>query len=176
MKYILVALFILSSSISAEDKLSSSQLNVLNKVYTKAKPFDLQLTMSAIAWQESHLGKYKVNLSDPSFGVFHNNIATVSNRHNIKGQWSKSRIAERLIEDFDFSFAEALAELQYWKSYYKGKPRPLSKAIMSYNCGFNIKRKACKVYLRSIKTRMNIVKSMFHQHKSRSTTHVNQSK
>jgi hypothetical protein len=121
------------------NNLTINQIRVLLKTYDKAKHFDLELTLCAIAWQESYFGKYKINLADPSFGVFHANINTVIKKHNYKNtKWRQSRLAEALINDYDFAFSEALNELEYWKSYWKQKEvKDLwIHFVRSYNTGF----------------------------------------
>jgi len=137
--------------------LSPKQMSILNWVYNKAKPYNLQNTMSAIAYVESHLGRYKVNLQDGkygSFGIFHNMLESVCSRHNCSTYWNKSRLAERLIVDKDFSFSEAMAEFQYWYNYWlsKGYSNTIAwkRAICSYNAGYNWK-KGLKYYKKVVK-------------------------
>ena len=113
------------------------QKYTLNETYLKGKEFDLGLTMAAIAWHESHLGKIPVNLSDPSCGTFHNLITSVANRHNIRNtSFNRNVLCTKLVRDFDFSFSEALSELKYWENYYKGKPKAWQFTVKSYNAGF----------------------------------------
>jgi len=140
--------------------LTPEQKIILHKTFNKAKDFDLQYTMTAIAWQESQFGKYLINLSDPSFGVFHNHINSVARRHRITTKWGKSRLAEKLIQDFDFSFAEALAELKYWQNYHS-QYRNWSKMVSSYNAGYKWNSKSAKKYLKSIRLRVRALKKYF---------------
>ena len=123
--------------------LTLHQKRVLFTVYQKAHQFNLGYTMAAIAWQESDFGKYPMNVSDGkdgSYGVFHNLLSSVCSRHPCTS-WGKSRLAERLIFDLDFSFAEALSELKFWQNYWKAKkvPRVWSHMICSYNAGYRWK-------------------------------------
>ena len=123
---------------------SSYQKRIMYKTFKKAKQFGLQYTLTAIAWQESQFGKYRINLKDGkygSFGIFHNLLESVCDRHNCDTYWSKSRLAERLILDYDFSFSEALAEFKYWFNYWKSKgfsdTVAWKRAVCSYNAGSN---------------------------------------
>ena len=145
--------------------LSTSQYEVLLKTYAKGSAFNLELTMTAIAWQESYFGKWKINLADPSFGVFHNLISSVMERHNLKGNWNRSRIAEKLLDDYDYSFAESLAELTFWRMYWKNKkiPRVWSHMVMSYNAGSNYNNG--KNYLKHIRFKIYALKKYIKQHK-----------
>ena len=155
-----------ASSMSYEVKhLDSHQKEVLRKTFWKAKEFDYQWTLSAIAWEESKFGKYPVNLSDPSCGAFHNLLKSVAKRVDYEvNKWNMSRICEYLIRDFDFSFSQALAELKYWENYWRSKGLTGNKlwrrTIMSYNAGFNYKKG--KNYLNRILKRIYILRKTFY--------------
>ena len=142
--------------------LSEHQKIILLKTYIKAKQFGYENTMTAIAWQESQFGKYLVDLSGPSFGVFHNLVSSVARRNGKSGtSWSNSRIAERLILDYDFSFSQALAELKYWENYWrsKGKPHIWRETVGSYNGGYRWRHKKSAVrYLKYIIIRVRVLK------------------
>jgi hypothetical protein len=117
--------------------------------------------MAAIAWQESKFGKWMINLSDPSCGVFHNLLKSVAKREGKSvSKFSQARICEQLIEDFDFSFSQSLAELEYWKNYWKSKGYKNNelwrRTVMSYNAGFNYKNG--KTYLDNIIKKIRILK------------------
>ena len=130
--------------------LTINQQIVLHTVFDKAKPFDLQYTMTAIAWEESDFSKYQLNLNDPSCGVFH-----IMPRNLADTNWEQSRICERLINDFDFSFSTALATFKWWYNYHKSKghSNPWRKAISSYNGGY----RGNKRYLQRILLRIHVL-------------------
>lgn len=143
----LIALTLFVSLVAAQSTASSleeeefnaftvEQMEVLCKAYELGKPFDLGHTMAAIAWQESMAGVYLVNMQDPSAGVFHNNLKSVLARHEElqDTNWQRNRIAQKLIDDIEFSGAEALAELEYWRSIH-GK-YAWFEVWRSYNGGF----------------------------------------
>ena len=136
--------------------LSDSQQEVLLRTFLKGKEYNLEYTLTAIAWQESKFGKYMVNLSDPSFGVFHNLIKSVQKRHRAN-KWNTDRLAERLLFDYNFSFNEALEELTFWKKVYKGQTRAWSKIVSSYNSGWD--SSAGEAYLYCIRTKIKALRT-----------------
>lgn len=147
------------------NELTIEQYKVLLTTFAKGRAFNYEYTMTAIAWQESTFGKYMMNLSDPSFGVFHNLITSVINRTDTNDSpWNRSRVAERLIMDYDFSFSQSLGELKYWENYWTSKkvPRVWSHTIRSYNAGY--KHTNGKAYLRMIKLRIKILKEYVKEH------------
>ncbi len=163
MKYIISLLLLGTLLFGASDKqllndlhnLSHDQHIVLLKTFKKGDVFDYGYSLTAIGWEESNLGKYKVNLGDPSFGYFNSLLTTVLARNNMEdSDWSRSRIAERLMADYDFSFSQAIAELKYWENYWtsKGVPKVWSHTIRSYNAGFK--------HMKGEKYRKNIVQKI----------------
>jgi len=149
MKNILVGLLLIVVNMYA---LSKEQKDVARFVYEKGKPFDLGYTLVAIAWQESKLGKYPINLSDPSCGIMHVMPRFLIKRTKMKDTlWNRSRLCERLISDKSFSIAAAILELKYWQNYWKSRKvnRVWSHMVASYNQGF-----ACDInseYVKSIR-------------------------
>jgi len=152
---LLIALSLQASSIHSLvnelHNLSYSQKVTLAKTFLKAKPFDYQYTMTAIAWQESKFGKFKINLMDPSCGIFH-----IMPRYLSDSKWKQSRICERLILDYDFSFSTALQQIKYWENYWKSKrvQKVWSHTVMSYNAGYGTSKK----YLNEIKKKIRALK------------------
>ena len=145
----------LTSALTASS-LSQNQLVLASNIYTKGEQFNLGYTLTAIAWEESQLGKYKINLSDPSCGIFHIMPRSLIKRTELKNnKWNRSRLCERLISDDDFSFSAALLELKYWQNYWKSKgvSKVWSHMVASYNGGFRINIKT-NVYLKRIKNKI----------------------
>lgn len=138
MRAFLVVFLIVNFSLSADlSKLTNSQKEILAKTYIKAKPYGLEFQMMAIAWKESRFGLEPVNLNDPSCGVFHNLIETVAKNNGLsRGKYADNRICSQLINDFEFSFNEALDVLLFYRDYFKNDWR---KAVKAYNAGFKIK-------------------------------------
>ena len=106
--------------------------------------------MAAIAWKESSAGLRLVNLKDPSAGVFHNTIRSVMGRHPELKNTNENRsiILQRLVEDMDFSAAEALSELEFWKSEHGATAWTL--IWQSYNGGYWALKPETKGYRESL--------------------------
>lgn len=121
---------------------------IMAKTYMIGLQNDLELTLMAIAWQESKAGKYLMNLSDPSFGVFH--IVPKGN------DWEKSREAERLM-DFEYSISKTIEILEYWKKYHKGN---WQNTIKSYNAGYNYNSKKADQYLSHIQAKVRVLRKI----------------
>jgi len=135
---VLLTFSLYASPFKEIDSLSKKQYTNLIWVYKQGKKYDLELTLTAIAWQESAFGKYPINLSDPSGGLFHNLLSSVCCRLSLTpNQWNQSRILERLISDKEFALQQAVAELLYWNNYWKVRrsTRVWSYMVMSYNGG-----------------------------------------
>jgi len=154
--------------------LSAKQKKIASKVWKKAKEFDLQYTMTAIAFKESSFGRALLNDNDGrgtdlgSYGVFHNLVDSVYDRYmDVKPkskieQWeTKLYLAKRLRDDFDFSFTQALAELKYWENYAIAHGQKWNKwklMVMRYNGGtFGDKKIDSKLYYYEI---VNIIKAI----------------
>ena len=137
--------------------LTPDQQYILQETLEKGTKFNLGYTLTAIAWQESDFGKWKINLGDPSCGVFHQ-----MPKHLVDTQWKQSRVCERLIEDYDFSFATALANFKYWQNYWQQKAKDegirgvWSHAVASYNAGFNYTNGG--KYLNAIRAKVKALK------------------
>jgi len=156
--FLLIIAGIQANSLEKElQNLSYKQKQVLIKTLYKGKEFNYGWTLAAIAWQESKFGKYLINLQDPSCGVFH-----VMPKYISDNKWKQSRICERLIKDFDFSFSQALAKLKYWENYHKSKKHyPVWKhTIMSYNGGFKGNDKYYKTIVLKIKALKHYIKKI----------------
>ena len=154
--------------------LSINQKRIANKVWQKAKEFNLQYTMTAIAFKESSFGRVLENDKDGrgdelgSYGVFHNLVKSVYDRYmTVKPkskieQWeTKVYLAKRLRDDFDFSFSQSLAELKYWENYAIAHGQKWNKwklMIMRYNGGTNGNKnlKSIKYYYEIV----NIIKAI----------------
>lgn len=139
--------------------LNSEQKKVLHDTFSKGDKFDLGLTMSAIAWEESQFGMIPINLSDPSCGVFHNLLSSVASRNNMRlNGYTKNKLCIRLISDYDFGFAEGLSELLYWKNYWKDKKvsNTWSRMVSSYNAGWKYKNGVR--YLKKIRAKVRALK------------------
>ena len=121
------------------NKITSNQKQILTYVYNKGKSYNLEHTLTAIVWQESQFGKFKINLNDPSCGIFHILPRSLINRTELNDtSWNRSRLCERLLVDNDFSFASAVLELKYWQNYWESKhvTNVWRHTVASYNGGY----------------------------------------
>jgi len=99
------------------------------------EPFNLCYSLAAIGWKESMAGKYKVNISDPSCGFFHNNLKTVLSRAGTRDtSFNRNVACQALIDNFQYAAGEAVAELEYWRSV-RGK-YSWTAVWASYNAGW----------------------------------------
>ena len=164
--------------------LDKQQIKCLKQIWNKAKPFDLSYTMCAIGFKESSLGKFMFNLKDGgknslgSYGVFHNMVDSVYSRYvkdltykpinrNIIIS-TKLDIAKRLVDDFDFSFSQSLAELKYWENVAIVKHKEWDKwryMIMCYNGGtYGYSKLYGKNYYIHIVAIIKAIKSVKHKY------------
>jgi len=161
MKILILILIALNLNATSLKNLSYQQKEVLQYVYSRAKEFNLQLTMTAIAYQESQFGKYELDLQDPSCGIFHVMPALLAVKVGLdNNNWNRSRLCEKLIEDKDFSFSAALLELKYWQNYWRAQhvKRVWSHMVASYNGGYNINIKT-NTYLKHIKHKIRLLRA-----------------
>lgn len=174
-KYILV-LFLVVSGVFANNidtnlvakykkdfrNLSSKQLDLAKEIAYKAKAYGLSLEAVAIAWQESNLGEYPINLQDPSCGPFHININTYVNRYNIKKTgFHKNRACSMLVNDIDVSVSAFIAEYEAWKVSHNKRGNISSEFILrSYNAGYNYNSEQAKVYAKHVLARMKAIEEL----------------
>lgn len=144
---LIISLNLFGDIISVEDNIK--ELKSMNHVQRSNLVMSFQVgkkegfgeTLSAICWQESKAGQYLVNLSDPSFGLYHNLISTVLSRLGVKNnEYYRNKYANLLIEDRNFASSMAIEELKFWHGYHKSKKGNKSiweLTIRSYNAGHN---------------------------------------
>ena len=95
-------------------KLSSEQRDLMIQIAELAYGFDLAYTAVAIAWQESNLGKYPVNLSDPSCGIFHKLVEPyLKGRDRKIDSFRKNQACSELISSTELSVAVFLEDIEY---------------------------------------------------------------
>lgn len=142
-----------ASSHSFEDcRLSQQQASVANFAYSYGKPFDFGYTMVAIAMEESQLGRWNINIQDPSAGPWH---VTLDKALRYKGwtdtPFNRNRAAQLLIEDIYFAAHLAIEELLFWNRVREGNWRAV---VSSYNGGW----KGNEEYRRKISRNIEIIK------------------
>ena len=142
--------------------LSEKQVDIAREIYYKAKPYALSIEAVAIAWQESNLGEYPINLQDPSCGPFHININTYVNRYNIKKTgFHKNKACSMLVNDVDVSVSAFIAEFEAWKVSHNKKGNTSTEHILrSYNAGYNYNSEQAKNYAKHVLARMEAIKEL----------------
>lgn len=119
-------------------RLNENQLKIMLYSYEAGLPHDLGYALAAIAWKESKFGLYLMNISDGkmgSYGVYHILMDTAAARNKLKTSWDRSRFAERLVFELDLCADEAIAELTYWKRFFKRSATPWKAMFAGYNAG-----------------------------------------
>ena len=152
-------------NLSAYDKeleeMTQAQYNMMLSILHHGEQYELGITLAAIAWKESGMGKFNMKLADGkhgSFGPFHILLDYSAVRHNRMNDWGRSRLAERLIEDIEFSIKEAVDVLRAFKT----KNCDQTCAIARYNGGYNGKKNnRAKAYAKDVeKRKVAIIKYM----------------
>lgn len=140
------------------DKLTEAQKQVAREVYSLGKPYNLGATLVSIAWQESRLGGYPINLQDPSCGVMHINVKTYLGLHKLKDTpYNRNWYCSRLINDVKLNVATAIEVLLWFKAYHKGS---YNKMVKSYNAGFNTHLAQADNYYKQVYHNVKIVENL----------------
>ena len=141
------------------ESLSKDQLAVLYYTINKGKEEGVGYALAAIAWKESGLGKWKMNLDDGkygSFSLYHINLEYHLSRNKIKNtSWNRSRTAEALMDD-DKATDEVVELLKYWVKYHKVSDASNRKVFASYNGGYKPNKQANN-YADDAVARMNAI-------------------
>ena len=136
--------------------LTENQIEVKNLIAYNASKYDLKFTMLAIAFRESQFGKYKLNLADPSAGIFHQLLPTYCKELGLRpNSWNQSRVAERLINSNALALHTAINHFKRDYSHFKllGYSNAISwrKAVMAYNAGIYNYKAGYKYYKEIVK-------------------------
>lgn len=134
--------------------LSQKQISVIKQACIKGLPDNLCLTMVSIAWAESDLGRYNINLQDPAAGWYNIKISTAIKRltpHIRNTPFNRNRVAQWLVDSPNLAGNLAIAELKFWLKYWHNN---WFKAVGSYNGGYSSNRK----YARDIARRVRFLR------------------
>ena len=127
MKPILLSLYLLLTNCS----LDLDQYVLASKIYSKSNSIEL----ISISFVESRLGKYPINLQDPSCGVFHIHIKYLLKQLGLKDTpFNRNKLCSDLL-DLDYSISLATNTLDYFYKYHK---QDYKKTIQSFNSGFSL--------------------------------------
>jgi len=159
MKKILLALLLTATASLANSYFTKNQLNMLEKIKHYAKPYNLQNTLMAIAYVESDLGKYLVDVDKQKYGVFKVQVESMIKHHHIKETPNnKNLIAQKLIMDFEFNITCAIEEILFWKSIYG--ENDWMKIWASYNSKENYDSTNGKEYAREIAKTISLLREL----------------
>ena len=121
---------------------NEDQQEVARFIIHNASKYNLKYTLLAIAFKESQWGKYRINLADPSAGIFHKMLPYYCLQLGLQpNKWNESRLAERLMNNDAESFMVALCDFK--KDYRHFRLMGYSKglawrySIQAYNAGIN---------------------------------------
>ena len=163
MKKMVLILIILLNTYAGSNKyinmlkhINQNQWMIYKFISHNASKYNLKYTLLAIAFKESQWGKYKLNLADPSAGLFHKLLPYYAIELGLKpNKWNESRLAERLINNNSESFMVALCDFKKAYKYFRtrGYSKSLSwrYAIQAYNAGLNNYHAGSKYYKEIIK-------------------------
>ncbi len=158
MKTILILIIFLSAPAQAENlqaqflHLSKKEISVLKQACLAGISNNLCLTMAAIAWQESDLGLYQINLQDPSAGIYHIKISNAIKDTTLKNtRFNRNRVAMWLIRYPNWAAKLAISELKFWLRYWHHN---WFKSIGSYNGGYHSNKR----YARAIASKVRFLR------------------
>lgn len=143
------------------EEMTPQQYEMLLSILHYGEQYELGITLAAISWKESGIGKFNMNLADGkygSFGPFHILLDYSAIRHGKTTDWGRSRLAEKLIYDIEFSIQEAVNVLKAFKT----KTCDTTCAIARYNGGYSGRKNAqAKAYAKDVeKRKVAIIKYM----------------
>jgi len=153
-----------------ESKFNENQKRILSHAYAYGKPYGLEYSMPAIAWEESSAGEILLNYKDPAAGIYQSYAVTALKRENRKvNHANKSAILLELATDEIKSTAHGLSELLHWTN-----TRNSWKDVWaSYNGGKDYKERVPKEYAERIHNRIKQLKKCSYMLKVNSIAELN---
>jgi hypothetical protein len=131
-------------------ELTPEQQSVLHFSYSYGEPHNVGYTLAAIAMQESDLGRYLINISDPSGGVWHLTVDKAVNKLGWEHTpFNYNRAIQLLVDDIHFAADIALDTVLWWHNYHDGD---WFKTWSGYNGGFKGNPKYAHQIAEHIKT------------------------
>ena len=161
MKYLLILITTISLYAHSVDyyvklinKTTVEQQEVAKFIAYNGKKYNLKYTLLAIGFKESQWGRFKLNLKDPSAGLFHKLLPYYCVELGlVPNKWNQSRVAERLIENNAEAIIVAINDLKRNFLYFKTKGYNNKVSwrymIQAYNAGIS-NYKAGKRYYKEI--------------------------
>lgn len=128
------SLFVVPFSSADECYLTPEQRSVLYFSYSYGSPHDYGYTLAAIAMEESDLGRWTINLQDPSASPWGVTIDKAVKKLGWKHTpFNYNRAAQLLMDDIFFGAGLAMETLLWWDKRREGNWR---KVVESYNAGY----------------------------------------
>lgn len=124
MKVIIILLLMInigfSSSLNKEwNNLSNEQKNIAYKIYAMGSKHDIGLTLTAIAWQESKFGKYRISVNYEDVGYYHINLYWFFKEMGIKdNMYNRSKYITILMTKPDIEEKFVINKILTLKSVY----------------------------------------------------------
>ncbi|APC44495.1 hypothetical protein [Pseudoalteromonas phage PH357] len=140
------------------DNLSDNQRKIAEWLYKRGESHDLQLTLPAISWVESSLGRYRLNIRSGDVGLMQTNYKTAQNTLGVTNYFKQTELHQRLIYDDELNVTIALSVLEHFKKVHKGNWK---KMVMSYNIGNQKDKKNLQkgvAYYEKVVYHLNILK------------------
>jgi len=114
--------------------LTPEQESVLHFSYSYGAQYNYGYTLAAIAMIESDLGRWNLNLGDPSAGVYHLTVDKAVDKLGwAHTPFNYNRAAQLLMDDIYFAAEIAVETIDWWYEYHEGD---FYKTWASYNGGF----------------------------------------
>lgn len=115
--------------------LTPSQIEVVRFSHNYGKPYDLSYTLAAIALKESNAGKWKINLQDPSGGLYHVTVDKAVKELGYEDTaFNRNRAIQALVNDDNLAAKIAVNEILFWREQIAGS---WLDTWASYNHGWN---------------------------------------
>lgn len=144
------------------DKLSQQQLDVIHQVAERAYPFDMGYSAVAMAWQESNLGEWPIDIAGKSCGVFHKIIPNyMKDKKMTINSFKTNVVCADFMNDINLATSVYLDDMHYWKTSlqkrgYKGKEL-WDMMFRSYNAGYRLENKDGIRYSKQVQARIQVL-------------------
>lgn len=159
----------LTQYVNQLNRLTPEQKRILDYTYNKGQEYKLGHLLSAIAWQESNFGMWRINLADGKYGsysIYHIMLEYYIKYYNINNtEWNRSRNAELLFLDNDKATEYVVELLTSYSKHHKTN-KTHDKVIKSYNAGYNINSDKAKQYYSNINLRLQALE-IYYKNKSK---------
>jgi len=137
---------------------SDEQFQVLSKSYHYGLAYNMENTLTALAWTESSAGRF-LGSGDPSYGVYQAYIPTVVNRLKLKHDPIVHNLLKvELKHNEAFYTAHAITEVLYWKE----RRDIWWNTWASYNGGYRYEHYYPQQYAKKIYERIKIINKCSH--------------